>query len=321
MLALINEARAEAGVSPVVMGDNRAAQIHADHLLANCISSHWSINGLIPNMRYSLAGGYQAELENVTGTDYCRLPNQGYSAISSAAEEVRDAMESWMDSPRHRSNILKPRHRKVNIGLAWDRYNSIAVQQFEGDYIEYTVLPAINGGVLSMEGKVKNGANLEHGNHTRVTIYYHPPPRQLTQGQIARVYGSCLGRKVALLSMYSAGTAESTGKPCLSPYDVSPDAPAPTSRHAARVLWEEARARYEALEESVPITVARVRMSRFELDGNRFAVSADLGDVLEAHGPGVYQVVVFGILDGNVDVISEYSIFLDIPRPAGYDSP
>ena len=321
MLALINEARVEAGLSAVVRGDNGAAQIHADHSLANCISSHWSIDGLTPNMRYSLAGGHQSANENVSGSDYCRLPGQGYRAISSISEKVREAMRGWMDSPGHRANILKPRQRKVNIGLAWDRYNFVAVQQFEGDYIEYTDLPAIDGGVLSMEGKLKNGANLEHGDHFRVTIFLHPPPHQLTQGQIARVYGSCLGRKVAFLSYRSAGTAESTWSPCLSPYDVSADAPAPTSGNAAHALWEEARARYEALEESVPITVAKLRMSRWELDGGRFAISADLGDVLETHGPGVYEVNVFGVLDGNVDLISRYSIFHGIPRPASYDVP
>ena len=303
----------------VVRGDNGAAQIHADRSLENCISSHWSIDGLTPNMRYSLVGGYQSANENMSGSDYCRLPNLGYSAISSVAEEVREAMRGWMDSPGHRANILKPRQRKVNIGLAWDRYNFVAVQQFEGDYIEYTILPVIEGRVLSMEGKLKNGANLEHGDHVRVMISYYPPPHQLTQGQIARVYSSCLGRKVALLSYKGSGTAESTWRPCLNPHDVSPDAPAPTSTYAAHELWEEARARYEALVESVPITVARVRMSRWELDGDRFAVSADLGDVLETHGPGVYKVNVFGVLDGNVDLISEYSIFHGIPRPASYD--
>ena len=321
MLALINEARVEAGLLAVVRGDNGAAQIHADHSLANCISSHWSIDGLTPNMRYSLAGGYQSANENMSGSDYCRLPGQGYRAISSISEKVREAMRVWMDSPGHRNNILKPRHRKVNIGLAWDRYNFVAVQQFEGDYIEYTVLPAIDGGVLSMEGKLKNGANLEHGDHTRVTIFYHSPPHQLTQGQIARVYSSCLGRKVALLSYKGSGAAESTWRPCLSPYDVPSDAPAPTSAYAAHELWEDARARYEALPDSMPVTVARVRMSRWELDGDRFAISADLGDVLETHGPGVYEVNVFGVLDGNVDLISRYSIFHGIPRPASYDVP
>ena len=240
MLALINEARVEAGLSVVIRGDNGAAQIHADNSLANCISSHWSVDGLTPTMRYSLAGGYQSANENASGSDYCRLPGQGYSAISSVAEEVREAMEGWMDSPGHRDNILKPRHRKVNIGLAWDWYNFVAVQQFEGDYVEYTVLPTLNGGELSMEGKLKNGANLEHGDRFRVTVFYHSPPHQLTQGQIARVYGSCLGRKVAFLSYRSAGTAMSTWTPCLNPYDVPPDAPAPTSAYVAHELWEEA---------------------------------------------------------------------------------
>ena len=230
-------------------------------------------------------------------------------------------MRGWIDSPGHSANILKPRQRKVNIGLAWDKYNFVAVQQFEGEYIEYTVLPEINDGVLSMEGKVKNGANLEHGDHIRVTVLYYPQPQPLTIGQIARVYSSCLGRKVALLSYKSSGTAESTWTPCLNPYDVPSDAPPPTSTYAAHELWEEAQARYESLDASVPITVARIRMSRWELDGDRFAVSADLGDVLETHGPGVYQVTVFGVLDGNVDLISEYSIFHGIPRPASYDSP
>ena len=79
------------------------------------------------------------------------------------------------------------------------------------------------------------------------------------------MYGTCLGRKVALLSYKSSGTVESTWRPCLSPYDVAPDAPVPTSTYAAHELWEEARARYESLDASVPITVARVRMSRWEL--------------------------------------------------------
>ena len=148
---------------------------------------------------------------------------------------------------------------------------------------------------------MKNGANLEHGDHIRVTVSYNPQPQPLTRGQIARVYGTCLGRKVALLSYKSSGTQESTWRPCLSPYDVVPDAPVPTSTYAAHELWKEARTRYESLDASVPITVARVRMSRWELDGDRFAVSADLGDVLESHGPGVYQVVLFGVLDGGVE--------------------
>ncbi len=311
------------GAPAVMMGSNRAAQIHADNLLDNCISSHYGIDGLNPTMRYSLAGGYQSANENVSGSDYCKLPGQGYSAIKSIVEEVRGAMDGWMKSPGHADNILKPRHRKVNIGLAWDSHNFMAVQQFEGDYVKYTALPAINdAGILSMEGSVKNGANLEHGDHYRVTILHHPPPHELTQGQIARAYGSCLGRKVAFLSYRSAGIAESSWwDTCPGPYSESPESPRATSALEAHQLWENARARWEELERSAPITVQKIKMSKWELDGDRFAISADLRSVLETHGPGVYEVNVYAVLMGDTEVISEYSIFHGIPRPAGYDSP
>ena len=53
----------------MVLGDNRAAQIHADNSLDDCTSSHWNLDGLNPDMRYSLSGGYQSALENVLGQD------------------------------------------------------------------------------------------------------------------------------------------------------------------------------------------------------------------------------------------------------------
>ena len=320
MLELINGERIKAGLSVVVMGDNRAAQIHAENSLANCISSHWSADGLNPDMRYSLAGGYQSNRENVIGQDYCRLPGQGYSAIASIAQKVHGAMRWWMESPGHRSTILVPRHSKVNIGLAWDRYNFVAVQKFERDNVEYTMLPAIEGRQLSMEGRVKNGANLAHGDHIRVTILYSPPPHSLTQGQIARVYGNCPPRKVVFLSYKSSGEQESSWETCPTPYDFPPESPAPSSASDAHRMWEEARSRWED-REKVPVTVRRIKMSKWQLDGDRFAISADIGDVLDAYGPGVYTMTLFGVLDGAVTPISEYAIFHGVPQPTGYGLP
>ena len=141
MLELINEERRKAGVSPVELGDNHAAQIHADNSLANCFSSHWGIDGLKPYMRYSLTGGYQSNGENASGSDYCIKASDGYRSLPGTRSEIRLRMDSWMDSQGHRRNILDSAHRKVNIGLAWNRYNLMAYQHFEGDYLEYTTLP------------------------------------------------------------------------------------------------------------------------------------------------------------------------------------
>ena len=68
MLELINEERENAGVGPVTMGNNFAAQLHAENALDACFGSHWGVDGLKPYMRYSLAGGYQSNGENGSGS-------------------------------------------------------------------------------------------------------------------------------------------------------------------------------------------------------------------------------------------------------------
>ena len=176
MLELINVERAKVGVSPVVLGDNVAAQMHAESALESCFSSHWGIDGLKPYMRYSLAGGYQANGENMHGSNYCIRASDRYRPIVSIEQEVREAMDGWMDSPGHRRNILDPWHRKINVGLAWDHYNIVAVQHFEGGYVEYDQLPAIEDGVLAMSGTTKNGVMFEDEQDLGVQIYYDPPP-------------------------------------------------------------------------------------------------------------------------------------------------
>ena len=62
-----------------------------------------------------------------------------------------------------------------------------------------------------------------------------------------------------------------------------------------------------------------VTASTWQVDGINFKVIADLGRILNEHGPGVYTVILWGTVDGEADIISEYSIFHEIPRPDGYD--
>ena len=105
MLELINAERTKAGLDPVVLGDNRAAQLHAEAALQNCFSSHWGVDGLKPYMRYSLAGGYQSNGENGSGSDYCIGESDGYRPLGRIYQEIRETMDGWLDSPGHRRNI------------------------------------------------------------------------------------------------------------------------------------------------------------------------------------------------------------------------
>ena len=148
MLEIINTKRRDVGIDPITLGDNVAAQLHANASLGGCFSSHWGLDGLKPYMRYSLAGGYQANSHYVQGNDYCITASDGYSP--------KDSIRGWMNS-----QALDSHYRRVSIGLAWDEYNSHVVLQFEGDYVQYDQLPTIQEGILSLSGTVKNGVSFD----------------------------------------------------------------------------------------------------------------------------------------------------------------
>jgi len=324
MLELINAERASAGLDTLTLGENDAAQLHAEASLAGCYSSHWGQDGLKPYMRYSLAGGYQSNTENGLGVDYCASAGEGRRAITNPKQEVREAMDLWMSSDGHRESILRPRILMVSIGLAWDRYNFRAYQQFEGDYIAYDVLPAFADGYLELAGTVRNGVEFADATDLRIGIRFDPPPQALTLGQVTRTYCSDSGEAVAGLRrelppgrFYTSETFTRTHRPCPNPYDMDAAAPAPTSSAEAHRFWEEARNASRAQPE-VTMTVPWITTESWVASGDAFSVRADLSDVLAKHGAGVYTVLVWGNLDGEFVTISRYSIFHGADPPDGY---
>ena len=323
ILELINGRRARAGVPPLELGSNNAAQLHAESSLQDCTSSHWGTDGLKPYMRYSLAGGYQSNGENGSGSDYCIKWSDGYRSLDPTEVEIREAMEQWMRSPGHRSNILDRWYKKVNVGLAWDRYNFKAFQHFEGDYIEFDSLPAIEDGILTLTGRARNGARFADEGDLMVQVYYDPPPHPLTRGQVARTYCYDLGLPVAGLRepatggwYYSEQAFSTTHQPCPDPYDVDPEASAPESAYEADRFWQQAYAASHSTVET--ITVPWITALVWTADGDRFSVTADLRKVIGQHGDGVYTVLLWDRMNGEDAVISQYSMFHGVTAPETY---
>ena len=197
MLDLVNKERTDAGLQSVVLGDNAAAQIHAEGALKGCYSSHWDSDGLKPYMRYSLAGGYQSNSENGHGLGYCIKASDRIRAIGSVSMEVREAVDGWMESPGHRRNILRPWHRKLNIGIAFDTYNFLAFQHFEGDYVSFNDMPEIRDGILAFSGELLNGSGLVDREDLGIQLGYDPPPHPLMPGQLSRTYCYDSGLRIA----------------------------------------------------------------------------------------------------------------------------
>ena len=331
MLELINAERAEANAPPVVLGDNIAAQLYAESSLGDCTAGHWGIDGLKPYMRYTLTGGLQSNSENAAGLNYCLQAGDNYAPLGSLESEIRTAMDGFMDSPGHRDNILYRWHRRVNIGLAWDDYNLRIVQHFAGNYAEYTQTPSLNYSVLSFSGKTHGEISFDNKDDLLVRIYYDPPPQPLTRGQLARTFCYDPGLLVAALrppqtdrerrEFRRARDFTHIYESCPDPYAVPADAPLPNSPQEARQLYQEARAASQNRPQRRR-TVPWLTAEYWQADWGGFAVRADLRDIFDEHGPGVYTIALLGDA-GYADNIlfSQYSLFYQTEPPAGYDPP
>lgn len=321
MLELINDERVRAGVATVELGNNDAAQLHTESSLKNCSGSHWGVDGLKPYMRYSLAGGYQTNSENFYGTDYCITDRDGVQTLDPIEDEIRERMAGWLESPEHKLNILDPTHTKVNIGLAWDDYNFVAAQHFEGDYVHFDSLPSVENGVLNLAGELKNEAGIQTEDDFRVQIYFDQTPRPLTRGQLARTYCYDIGQPIAGLrppaeSGWSypehQATIHLTVATCPDPYEIDPNTAAPTSNTEAIDLWQKAR---DQGRKSVDreFTYPWITAERWKAETNQFAVSADISQLFDDHGDGVYTIMLWANLNGEVIPVSQYSIVIPTP--------
>ena len=227
-----------------------------------------------------------------------------------------------MGSPGHRATILKPEYRKVNVGIAWDDYNMVVVQQFEGDYVRFNEVPHLQDGSLVMEGSTVNGATaINDEGKFKVDVYYHPLS-QLTTGQVVRTYCLDPGQYAATLIEpappgYSydsmQGVIQGFGR-CISPYDLDWSIP-PLSYQGAHNLHEAVKARAEYTSwEAMEWVVA----DEWVVSTTDFRVSANIDDVLEEKGAGVYRVLLWGSIDGIPAVIAEYPVFYQVEPPSTY---
>ena len=226
-------------------------------------------------------------------------------------------MGRFLDSPGHRRTILDPHHRKVGIGLTYQAPTIWFVQLFVGDYIEYATKPTIDAGVLTLSGRVKNGTDIS-GDSANITIYYDPPPEPLTRGQLSRTYCYNYGQRIASIrppsepgSAYTEDelTIEFTSSQCPDSYDIPPNSPAPMTNDEAQENWQQARDLSQSIS-TRQLTIRLITANEWSVTNGSFTVSADISDLREQHGDGVYTIVLRAEINGEPVPISEYSIFL-----------
>jgi len=183
-LELINEDRATAGAAPLTLGDNPAAQNHAEDMLANYYLSHWDTDGMKPYMRYTTVGGVNYEEENSAYHGWFdKSQDPALYAVIDLKQTVKDLEYNMMFDDAdsgwgHRDAIINKLHKKVNIGIAYDNKRLALVEQFEGDYVSFIVKPNLFGKILSLSGSVSMGKVYS------LHVFYDPMPETLSQEQL-----------------------------------------------------------------------------------------------------------------------------------------
>jgi uncharacterized protein YkwD len=105
MLAAVNTARKRAGLGPLKADSrlDKAAQGHAEDMLKRGYFAHESPSGTTVRER-SQAAGYA-----------WRVIGENIAFGQTSVDEV---METWINSPGHRKNILTPSFTELGVGLA-----------------------------------------------------------------------------------------------------------------------------------------------------------------------------------------------------------
>ena len=76
---------------------------------------------------------------------------------------------------------------------------------------------------------------------------------------------------------------------------ISANAPAPATVEESRRLFEEAR----AYVQTESVTGVFITADVYDVAGDEFTIEADVSEVLDQHGPGVYTVQVWATLDDD----------------------
>jgi hypothetical protein len=176
-LSKINEDREKHGLSPLLQSNNSAAQIHANELLQTKIISHMTIDGFKPYMLYSLYNGTGYVQQNVGQISYV-LSNDGqnyykasdlcydfkrfYCPVIDQYKAINDLEHSMMNNDEgccnngHKNNILNKFHTHVSIGIAFNEYYFVMVQNFENHYLNSDLKILKNNEDIVLEAKLND---------------------------------------------------------------------------------------------------------------------------------------------------------------------
>lgn len=179
-LTKINDDRKKYNLPSLFLSNNTAAQIHANELLRTKTISHLTMDGFKPFMLYSFYNGTGYVQQNVgqisyvlangtqnyyTVSDQCYDQTKFYCPVIDQYKAVSDLQHSMMHNDKlccndgHKNNILNKYHTHVSIGVAYNDYYFVMVQNFENHYLrpDFTIMK--NNDDIKLEARISDPDN------------------------------------------------------------------------------------------------------------------------------------------------------------------
>lgn len=183
---LINEDRQAHGLKPVEW-DQTAADAARKHVQEEAdygFISHWTMEGVKPQQRYTLAGGLDAVQENQSVTLWINDQFKGISKeelYKVVAEHHTAMVNEQPPEDGHRKNILDPHHTGVGVTIAVGKYGVAMAQEFTNHYAEMKPIPktASPGETITLAGRILPGYTL-----TAIYAMWEELPQPLTKEEL-----------------------------------------------------------------------------------------------------------------------------------------
>ena len=323
VLRQINEARRDAGLRSLRLGNNMAARHHAYDMCNNVFRSHWGSDGTTPVMRYSLHGGCQYSRSWVTGLNHQRRASAEAQRMDMA--EPQTAMVDSLVRPTKGASVaLNPHWSYVNVGIAASSDSGIWIAlQFETNYLEFYKPPHIGSGFLEFDAKPINGAGFSARWHL-ARVNYLPPPHRLNRAQLVLASGSDAGRPIlSIMKPDAAGKRYKEGNYIVeqpvgvNPYDIDANFELPESPNEATSMGRGLAEVASGIKETWNVRRQNANV-RISADG-RLWVSMRFHTALDRFREGVYVVTIWGVHgdDDTIIPLSEHAIFVPPRSLAG----
>ena len=306
----INEVRTGRELEPVTPTYIGAAQAHAYDMVRNHYVSHWNLRLETPYMRHTWAGGHDYSAENVAYLGYPAADNAACLPTMSTGD-IDEMTDRLLASSLHRDTLLNPHHREVSIGLASGCSLKTMVQLFEGEFVRFAAVPQLVDGRLVMEGSLLGGATLGEG--AGILLRWEQP---LTGSSKSLLWQTgCRYEPMPVLELVPVGTSnrlepnrivEREWIRCQSPREADPSLRFPEDME--QILQHRTGPGFELQTRTVNVMVAAADV--WHEEPGLFRIEADLSQVIDIMGPGIYTVELQGDLSGTAIPLSLYSLFV-----------